>query len=498
MPTATVPAYLNKARVKVNNSDISTALRFGLLFPIWISVEDQWKEFEKKKEKESKGRSNHRPITDLCNRLGDAALNAAVNEGLITTLWNKYRPGVSDDQTASWDFDFVEDVGGYNAGISHAFRLRQSLIVESIRQNCSVGCSVLELSGRTTAPFTTGLGNEHPLENGFSFLNPHGVPYLPGSGVKGVLRRAAQELMAIEGSAWNKWETAPAGKVSIGGNELELSAIDVLYGREPDRGESDHLRGVLSFWDVVPEVAGNRLRVDVMTPHQSHYYFNISSKDAGGSSAPHDSGQPNPITFLTLPSGSIFDFRIVCDLQRLARLSQDLLSCWEDLVKEALKYAFEWLGFGAKTAVGYGAMKDDAEATTKLAKQLDEARAAAEDRRIKAELEAKLAREAEEKRLAEEARLSELSPAQIELEEIAKQWAEVVSARKFSQDEPDNKSKYWRALDELSRKALSSWESADCHAAAAFISQWGPRMVRVRDERDFRKRLKIKDLQNKV
>lgn len=35
---------------------------------------------------------------------------------------------------------------------------------------------------------------EHLLENGFAFLNPYGLPYLPGSGVKGVLRQAAREV----------------------------------------------------------------------------------------------------------------------------------------------------------------------------------------------------------------------------------------------------------------------------------------------------------------
>ena len=42
----------------------------------------------------------------------------------------------------------------------------------------------------STAPFATGLGLEHPFDNGFAFLTPYGLPYLAGSGVKGVLRRA--------------------------------------------------------------------------------------------------------------------------------------------------------------------------------------------------------------------------------------------------------------------------------------------------------------------
>ena len=43
------------------------------------------------------------------------------------------------------------------------------------------------------APFVTGMGNPHPLENGFTWHPTLGMPYLPGSAVKG-LARAAVEL----------------------------------------------------------------------------------------------------------------------------------------------------------------------------------------------------------------------------------------------------------------------------------------------------------------
>ena len=58
------------------------------------------------------------------------------------------------------------------------------------------GGALMTFEAQAIAPFTTGLGNEHPLENGFAFLSPYGVPYLPGSGVKGVLRQAARELVS--------------------------------------------------------------------------------------------------------------------------------------------------------------------------------------------------------------------------------------------------------------------------------------------------------------
>jgi CRISPR-associated protein Cmr6 len=126
----------------------------------------------------------------------------------------------------------------------------------------------------------------------------------------------------------------------------------VLFGRETDSGDAEHLRGVLSFWDVVPQITGGKLHVEVMTPHQAHYYQHGQS--------PHDSGQPNPILFLTVPPGSKFEFHVVCDLPALRRLAAPLAEAgrWKELLQAAFEHAFTWLGFGAKTAVGYGAMRN--------------------------------------------------------------------------------------------------------------------------------------------
>lgn len=45
---------------------------------------------------------------------------------------------------------------------------------------------------RCTAPFVTGMGNPHPLENGFTWHPTLGMPYLPGSAVKGLVRAAVE------------------------------------------------------------------------------------------------------------------------------------------------------------------------------------------------------------------------------------------------------------------------------------------------------------------
>ena len=184
------------------------------------------------------------------------------------------------------------------------------------------------ISTTSTAPFATGLGNEHPIENGFAFLTPYGLPYLAGSGVKGILRRAMQELR----------DDRKAGFTN--------EAIDDLFGAEEINKPEDAKRGALDFWDVFPKPFADKLVVEIMTPHFGKYYQ--------GKSTPHDSGAPIPVSFLAVPAKSDFDFHVVC---HPTRLPESLQNTWRDLLQKAFDHAFEWVGFGAKTSVGYGAMK---------------------------------------------------------------------------------------------------------------------------------------------
>lgn len=190
------------------------------------------------------------------------------------------------------------------------------------------GASGYRISTTSTAPFATGLGNEHPIENGFAFLTPYGLPYLAGSGVKGILRRAMQELL------------------EDGTEGFSDDAINALFGPETVNKPEDARRGALDFWDVFPNPAGGRLVVEIMTPHFGKYYQ--------GNDTPHDSGQPVPVSFLAVPAKSDFDFHVVC---HPSRLPAHLQSQWRGLLDHAFAHAFEWVGFGAKTSVGYGAMQ---------------------------------------------------------------------------------------------------------------------------------------------
>lgn len=405
MPIAAVPAYLG-----TDFSSASPGLRFGMYFQGWTH---NW-------EKHVPDRRKNEPLTlaSVCKLFSN------------------------DKATA------------------RALAARQNHAAQAVPD-------VLTLDAIATAPFTTGLGNEHPLENGFAFLNPYGLPYLPGSGVKGVLRKAARELASGEWGDTRGWSDERRYRIERKGQPaIELSALDVLFGRETPSGDSDHVRGALSFWDALPEIPGDHLAVDIMTPHQSHYHQQRRDPKSGDSTSPHDSGQPNPISFLTLPPGTRFAFHVRCDLAHLQRLAPDLAEGqrWQALLTAAFEHAFEWLGFGAKTAVGYGAMQVDARAR---------------QQRAQAQAEA-----------AKAQRMASLSLAQQMIESF------VTESRTKHEQFPAYKEKpnaafhnQARALAKAAHEGVD-WSADEKRLAAEAIETWLPRLVQV-DIKDERKKLKL-------
>ncbi len=250
-----------------------------------------------------------------------------------------------------------------------------------------------------TSPFVTGLGNEHPLENGFAFLNPYGLPYLPGSSIKGVLRAAAEELalgLYEDSHGWDmlkvwylfgletgssylkgqdrdidvldeetqrrkddylKWAQAYADNEALLNFIRSLKNKDVIkkYQEQPQQFLLDlqtknfdelSFQGCVQFWDAYPQC--KNMAIDILTPHHGGYFK--------GENAPHDSEQPIPNLFLTLPPNTEFDF--YCQAET-ARLPESIRKEWKTLLQTAFTYAFDWMGFGAKTAVGYGQMQND-------------------------------------------------------------------------------------------------------------------------------------------
>lgn len=181
---------------------------------------------------------------------------------------------------------------------------------------------------RSGSRFVSGLGRSHPVENGFAWHHTLGVPYLPGSSVKGMVR------------AWAEAEGEGTGR-----------PVARLLG---DRKSG--AAGTLAFMDAVP-VERVQLEADVMTPH----YANWTPDDPPG-----DWRSPTPIPFLTMAAGTRMLFGVI----PCRGATADDTSIVMDWIADAL----EWQGAGAKTAVGYGRFERDEEATKALEHRLETAR----------------------------------------------------------------------------------------------------------------------------
>jgi len=171
------------------------------------------------------------------------------------------------------------------------------------------------IGARTTWRLVVGLGSNPVLESGFSLDRNLGLPFIPGTMVKGLLR------------AWvTQWLS-----------EDELASTDYLrlFGDTADRGA-----GMIVVHDVFPRTC-DVLEVDLLSTHFPRYYR------SGGTLEPADDDVLNIVPFLAVKAGTEFEFALT---PRGSTTAQEDLEHASRLLGEAL-YT---LGIGAKTAVGYG------------------------------------------------------------------------------------------------------------------------------------------------
>lgn len=179
--------------------------------------------------------------------------------------------------------------------------------------------------------FVTGLGNPHPVENGFSWHPTLGVPYLAGSAVKGLVR------------AW-----VERNDDALSPNDLH-DRLKSWFGTAQKDDVAEQAGGFI-FFDALPDKPPT-LVCDIMTPHMGKWYSEGDRGDVNNSKAiPADWHEPVPIPFLAVKKARLI-FGIA---PRRPELSTQL-----DLVFNALTQALEWLGAGAKTSTGYGYMTLD-------------------------------------------------------------------------------------------------------------------------------------------
>lgn len=238
--------------------------------------------------------------------------------------WSLAADSGSESPKYHWLSKFTDEQG-IDKHLAEAITRRQHLLDQS---------GGVSLIFKTQGPFVTGMGNPHPVENGFTWHHTLGVPYLPGSSVKGLVRDWAQNWLGDEEpSLWNN------------DSEKKHKMLQI-FGSEEKGGKGENRVGQVIFLDALP-VKQVKLKVEIMTPHYSDYY-----KDRKGNTVPGDWLSPKPIPFLAVDGEQEFQFAI---LPRHWSNSEDKHGV--ELVGRWLEAVLCNLGAGAKTASGYGLMQ---------------------------------------------------------------------------------------------------------------------------------------------
>ncbi|MBE3518905.1 MAG: type III-B CRISPR module RAMP protein Cmr6 [Firmicutes bacterium] len=172
-------------------------------------------------------------------------------------------------------------------------------------------CKVASVMGR----MIVGLGNESVLETSVTLHRVFGVPYIPGTALKGVTARFVREYLQDE------WQ--PSGQRS---DQHCVGPYEVVFG------DTD-TAGYVTFFDAMPLPDSRLLYSDVVTVHHKDYY-------GDGGKPPADWDNPNPVPFLSATG------RYLLALAGPPR--------WVDATFDLMTQALKHIGVGAKTSSGYG------------------------------------------------------------------------------------------------------------------------------------------------
>lgn len=182
---------------------------------------------------------------------------------------------------------------------------------------------LVEITAKTKTPLITGIGQYHPTEVGITIDYNLGIPYIPASTIKGLLRFTTVIDYIQDNPQTN--------------NEIEdtiIPEVAYYFGGQKNSGN-------IIILDAYPKEVPN-LDIDIMNPHYSKYYQDDKP--------PADYLEPIPIKFLVVKKDTEFIFRIlVYKNNRDSEIKN---------IKDILTKTLTEEGIGAKTAIGYGLFTD--------------------------------------------------------------------------------------------------------------------------------------------
>ncbi|ANJ66659.1 type III-B CRISPR module RAMP protein Cmr6 [Halothiobacillus diazotrophicus] len=257
-----------------------------------------------------------------------------------SATWAVLKPRGNQDKQGNTHW-LLSEFHGREAGSAPALERHNAALAELVG---GLGGQVLRF--HSGGHLVTGMGNPHPVENGFAWHPTLGVPYLSGAAVKGLLRSYIETHLDAEGAELRgllrQW----------------FGSADKDPNKVPDAQEATQ-RGALVFFDALP-VRPVTLSVDVMTPHMGQWYAR-GDKVPGPDAVPADWHQPVPVPFLAARDIELqFGFCLRPGATGAAT-GIDLAD-----VADALTRALTESGAGGKTATGYGALYRDVESEARL------------------------------------------------------------------------------------------------------------------------------------
>ncbi|MEU7942458.1 type III-B CRISPR module RAMP protein Cmr6 [Microbispora bryophytorum] len=201
----------------------------------------------------------------------------------------------------------VSRLGQRNTKLLKAVATRRAAAMRALG---NVRTLVLRIEGAVV----TGTGAGAIRDVGIELHGTYGWPILPGSSLKGVAREYARQ---------------------IGTPHTEI------FGSAPE--EEPQLPGSVTFFDALPSAEGVEVAVHTMTPHTRGYRSAVDVSQ--GPAAPGEHVSPIPINFLVAVGGSF--------VAHLGGPPGDV-----EIAAGLLRDAVDDLGVGAKTAAGYGYLRE--------------------------------------------------------------------------------------------------------------------------------------------
>ncbi len=282
---------------------------------------------------------------------------------------------------------------------------KQKSALERVHQQHAKALSSLQRQGwkvfrvdlKLRSPLVHGLGETHPLEKFLTFDRNTGMPYLPSSTVKGVLKA---RCMIWKINQYDEVVVQQVAETNADGKESKLVKGDLvnehfplfqeLFGSGDGNGKEEYAaQGKLVFFDAFP-VQVPQLRREIMTPHYPKYYQ--------AEEGPTESQSPVPNAYLAVdPQGGKQEFRFC--FAAPPELSQEHLEAFLQVfsAEEVLDF-----GFGAKTAIGMGQFAG-VDVLRQEQERLEQERLAQEEAERKAKEEAERKAKEEAERIAQEA-----------------------------------------------------------------------------------------------